>query len=103
MAHFNKYIDGRMEMWKECTVEHLVKQVFSRLSNDKARGSFQKPQLGTLDPGVGLLTREKLRLFFKGEFLWGTMWKHLCFIYSFQHGWVLAKSAKAPPRPPAPV
>lgn len=68
-GHCKKYIDERMEMWKEYTVECLIKQVFSRLSNDKARGSFQKPQLGTLDPGVSLLTGEKLRPFFKGEFL----------------------------------
>lgn len=91
-GHCKKYIDERMEMWKKYTVECLIKQVFSRLSNDKARGSFQK--LGTLDPGVSLLTGEKLRPFFKGEFLWGTVWKHLCFIYSFQHGWILAKRAE---------
>lgn len=70
-GHFNKCVDERMEMWKEYTVEYLVKQVFSRLSNDKTKGSFQKPQLGILDPGVGILTGEKRRPIFHGRILVG--------------------------------
>lgn len=69
-GHFNKYIDEKMEMWKEYIVEYLVKQVFSRLSNDKTRGSLQKPELGTSDPGVGILTGET-ETFFQGRILVG--------------------------------
>lgn len=89
-------ISSLMKEWKcgKNAVEYLLKQIFSRLSNDRIRNIFQKPQLGTLDPGVGTLHGEKLKLFIKGEFLWAILWKYLCSVHSHQHEWILGRKGR---------
>lgn len=80
-----------MKDWKyrKSAVGCLLKQVFSTLSHDRTREIFQKPQLGTSDPGVQILCGEKPKSFLKGEFSWVILWKQLGSVHFSQYGWIL--------------
>lgn len=63
-GHLHNYIDERIKMWKEYS-GILTQEGFLQTVKWQEKRYFQKSQLGTLDPRVGILHRDKLKPFLK--------------------------------------